>query len=98
MGKVRSGLDVFLAGKLKPLQGARVGLLSHQASVDSRLRHIVSLLHAREVRITALYAPEHGLWGSAQDQIPVTAEHEPILNVPVFSLYGDQRAPTSVSL
>jgi len=104
MANVQSGLDVLLAGDLKPLwshaaaKQTRVGILSHQASVDSRLRHIISLLHARDVRITALFAPEHGLWGSAQDQIPILVENEPILHVPVFSLYGDRRAPSAESL
>ncbi len=87
-----------MEGSLRSLQGARIGILSHQASVDSRLRHIVSLLHAREVQIKALFAPEHGLWGSAQDQIPIAAEHDSILNVPVYSLYGDHRAPRADQL
>src|SRR5437016_8583853 len=98
MAKVQSGLDVLLAGSLKSLRGARMGVLSHQASVDSRLRHVVSLLHAREVRITALFAPEHGIAGTAQDQVPVLQEQESVLNVPVYSLYGDQRAPTASQL
>src|ERR1700687_3031934 len=98
MTKVRTGLDILLEGSLPQMKGARVGILSHQASVDSRLRHIVSLLHARNVRITALFAPEHGLWGSAQDQVPISQEQEPIMNIPVYSLYGDHRAPSFESL
>ena len=98
MPMVKTGLDVFLEGHLKVLDGARVAVLSHQASVDCRLRHVVSLLHARRVKITALFAPEHGLWGSAQDQIPIMSDDEPVLDVPIFSLYGEQRFPTSESL
>jgi uncharacterized protein YbbC (DUF1343 family) len=98
MTEVKSGLDILLEGTLKQLQYARVGILSHQASVDSRLRHIISLLHARQVRITALFGPEHGLWGTAQDQVPVMADHDSVLNVPIYSLYGDHRAPSSESL
>ena len=98
MVNVKTGLDVLLAGNLKLLRDARVGILSHQASVDSRLRHIVSLLHARDIQITALFAPEHGLWGTAQDQIAIPAERDPILNIPVYSLYGRHRAPTAESM
>src|SRR5579864_598384 len=98
MPKVQTGLDILMEGNLSVLKGARVGILSHQASVDLRLRSILSLLHARSVRITALFAPEHGLSGSAQDQIPISAEVESILHVPVYSLYGDQRAPSEESL
>jgi uncharacterized protein YbbC (DUF1343 family) len=97
MVNVQSGLDVLLEGDLKVLRGKRVGILSHQASVDSRLRHIISMLHARNVKITALFAPEHGLWGAAQDQVPITAGNDSVLNVPIYSLYGDHRAPSAQS-
>jgi uncharacterized protein YbbC (DUF1343 family) len=98
MSAVRTGLDVLLSGDLKRLRGKRVGILCHQASVDSRLRHIVSLLKARQVTITALFAPEHGFWGTAQDQIPIAAQKNGAMNIPVFSLYGDHRAPTPTQL
>src|SRR5690349_12937385 len=98
MVSVKSGLDVLLASSMKQLKGQRVGILCHQASVDSRLRPILSLLHARDIQITALFGPEHGLWGTAQDQIPVVSGKDPILNVPVYSLYGDHRAPSAESL
>ncbi len=88
----------MMESALKPLKDARVGILSHQASVDARLRHIMSLLHARQVQITALFGPEHGLWGTAQDQIPVLADHDSVLNVPIYSLYGDHRAPSPENL
>lgn len=104
MATVETGLDVLLASDLKILRrhstGAqeRIGILSHQASVDSRLRHITSLLHTKRVRITALFAPEHGLWGTAQDQIPIQTSAEPVMNVPLRSLYGDRRAPSTEDL
>jgi uncharacterized protein YbbC (DUF1343 family) len=96
--KVQTGLDVFLSGNLKRLQGARVGILSHQASVDVRLRHIISLLHARSIAITALFAPEHGLWGTAQDQVAIDSSDESVLEVPIFSLYGNRRSPSDEML
>lgn len=69
-----------------------MGILSHQASVDSRLRHIVPLLQDHHIRITTLFAPEHGLWGSAQDQVPIPSD---TAEVPVYSLYGEKRAPSA---
>jgi uncharacterized protein YbbC (DUF1343 family) len=98
MANVKTGLNLLLKGDLKRLRGARVGILSHQASVDSRQRHIISLLHSREIRITTLFGPEHGLWGAAQDQVPVLSDKDPILDVPVYSLYGEHRAPSPESL
>ncbi len=98
MSTVQSGLDVLLQSKHRSLKGKRIGILCHQASVDSGLRHITSLLHSRNLKITAIFGPEHGLWGTAQDQIPVVSSEDSVLNVPIFSLYGDHRAPSSQSL
>lgn len=92
---VQSGLDVLLAGLPKRLKDQRIGILCHQASVDASLRHIVPLLRARKLNVTALYAPEHGLWGTAQDQVPIKSDAAKKSAVPVFSLYGDKRAPTA---
>lgn len=98
MARVQTGLDVLLRGDLKAINNIRVGLLCHQASVDVRLRHLISLLHARNIQITALFGPEHGLWGLAQDQVPVHSAHDSILNVPIYSLYGAARVPSEESL
>jgi uncharacterized protein YbbC (DUF1343 family) len=61
-------------------------LLAHAASVDRTLRHAASVLDAAGARLSALFGPEHGFAGAAQDMIDVgtrdTAE------LPVYSLYG----------
>ena len=55
-----------------------------------------SFLSARATfRSPRSFGPEHGLWGTAQDQIPVLTDHDSILNIPIFSLYGDHRAPAA---
>src|SRR5690242_1675918 len=91
MPTVATGLDNLVSRKTGLLKGARVGLICHQASVDSQLRHALPLLQSKKVHITALFAPEHGLWGIAQDQIPISAVRSGAL--PVHSLYGDNRYP-----
>ena len=68
MPAVLTGLDVLLRDRLNALRGRRIALLAHQASVDRRLEHAATLLRdARGVRLVRLFAPEHGLWGAAQD-------------------------------
>src|SRR5260370_40985035 len=98
MTPVKSGLDILMEKKLPTLQGQRVGLISHQASVDSRLRHVIDLFRASSVRLTALFAPEPGLWGSAQDQVAISRQKDPESGTAIFSLYGDQRYPPEDSL
>ncbi len=88
--RVRTGLD-RLADPTDParrlLQGARVGLLCHAASVDAQLRHAVEVLRGTGARIERLFAPEHGLFGTAQDMHPVP--HGEGGGLPVVSLYGE---------
>ena len=95
MPPVRVGLDVLLHHRLGLLRGRRFGVLAHQASVDARLDHAVALLRdVRGARLTALFAPEHGLWGTAQDLVFIANERDPVTGLPVTSLYGQRRAPT----
>jgi uncharacterized protein YbbC (DUF1343 family) len=96
MSRVKTGLDILLDHRIPSLKGARVGFLCHQASVDAQLRHGIQRLRSKKVHLTTLFAPEHGLWGIAQDQIPVSSVSEGTL--PVHSLYGDHRYPHADTL
>jgi uncharacterized protein YbbC (DUF1343 family) len=84
---VRIGLDVLRDHDFAPLRGRRVGLVCHPASVDSQLRHVADLLaSAPGVELAALFGPEHGFAGTAQDLIGVGQSAEGTLRV--HSLYG----------
>jgi uncharacterized protein YbbC (DUF1343 family) len=84
---VRTGLDVLRDQNWAPLRGRRVGLVCHPASVDSQLRHITELLAAAPgVQLAALFGPEHGFSGVAQDLIGVGDGTAGGLRV--HSLYG----------
>jgi uncharacterized protein YbbC (DUF1343 family) len=97
--RVRSGLEVLLAGRGALLRGRRLGLLAHQASVNGDLEHAASLLRdAPRARLTRLFAPEHGLWGAAQDHAAITHARDPVTRLPVLSLYGRRRVPTAAML
>jgi len=96
---VLTGLDVLLDERRSLLRGRRIGLLAHQASVSRRLEHAAVLLHdARGVRLTRLFAPEHGLWGAAQDHAPIAGDRDPVTGLGVTSLYGARREPTPAML
>lgn len=88
MTRARTGLDVLRDCDWQPLRGLRVGLVCHPASVDSQLRHAADLLVAAPgVRLAALFGPEHGYRGAAQDLIGVADAAAGALQV--HSLYGD---------
>lgn len=103
MPKVKTGLDVLAADGFAPLLGLRVGVVTHPAAVDAHLRHIIEVLAATEkVKLTAIFGPEHGLHGQAQDLISVSAaESKKSDTIQVHSLYGTTAAslrPTAEQL
>jgi uncharacterized protein YbbC (DUF1343 family) len=96
---VRTGLDVLLRDRLSLLRGRRLGVLAHQASVNAQLEHAAVLLRdLRTTRLTRLFAPEHGLWGAAQDHAHIAGARDPVTGLAVASLYGARREPTPAML
>ncbi len=99
MAGVRCGLDVLVSRLPKLLRGRRVGLLCHQASVTRELTHAVDAVALiRGARLTALFAPEHGIAGAAQDHARVGSLRDRSSGLPVWSLYGRQLAPRPAML
>ena len=91
------GIDRLLADPqlLKQLDGRRVALIAHPASVTKGLAHSLDALIAAGVNVTSAFGPQHGLKGDKQDNMVETAdETDPHYGIPVFSLYGEIRRPT----
>ena len=95
---VRFGLDRLLEDPAlrRPLAGRRVALLAHPASVNRDLTHSLDALAALpELTLTAAFGPQHGLRGDKQDNMVESPDYtDPLLGIPVFSLYGAVRRPT----
>jgi uncharacterized protein YbbC (DUF1343 family) len=93
MSPVGTGLDRLVAEGFAPWKGRRVGLIANQTTVDRDLRHLADLLHATPgISLVALFGPEHGVRGDAQDMIGVDSGVDPATGVPEFSLYGKDEA------
>jgi uncharacterized protein YbbC (DUF1343 family) len=92
---VKLGLEVFLATQLRLVAGRRVGLVASPSSVDHELISSVERLHQHsDVKLAALYGPEHGLRGQAQAGETVSTYTDRSTNLPVYSLYGETKKPT----
>lgn len=99
---MKFGLDRLLADPAlrKPLAGKRVALLAHPASVTENLTHALDAITALgDIRITAAFGPQHGMRGDKQDNMKESPDFsDPVLGIPVFSLYGEVRRPTGQML
>ena len=95
------GIDRLLADPAlrKPLEGKRVALLAHPASVTDDLTHSIDALVAAGLNITAAFGPQHGMRGDLQDNMMESPDFtDPTYGFPVFSLYGEVRKPTGQSM
>src|SRR5215467_8611 len=99
---MKNGIDRLLADAAlrKPLAGKRVALLAHPASVTANLTHSLDALAALgDVRLSAALGPQHGLRGDKQDNMVESPDfNDPVLGIPVFSLYGTVRRPTAAMI
>jgi uncharacterized protein YbbC (DUF1343 family)/CubicO group peptidase (beta-lactamase class C family) len=94
---VRSGLDVLVAQNFAPLAGYTVGLVTNQTGIDAAGRRTIDLLAAApNVKLAAIFSPEHGLTGDANTE--VAHGRDPITGLPVWSLYGTTRRPAATML
>ncbi|CRK80233.1 exo-beta-N-acetylmuramidase NamZ family protein [Neobacillus massiliamazoniensis] len=93
--KFRLGVEVLLQDKIDLIKGKRVGLITNPTGVDQHLNSIVDLLYKNpNVKLTALYGPEHGVRGSAQAGSYVDKYIDEKTGLPVYSLYGPTKKPT----
>lgn len=94
---MKFGIDRLLADAelRQQLDGRRVALVAHPASVTENLTHSLDALIAAGVKVTSAFGPQHGLKGDKQDNMVETAdETDAAYGIPVFSLYGEIRRPS----
>lgn len=94
--RVRTGLEVLLSDSMHLVRGKRVGLLTnHSGRLPDGTSTIDALFKAPGVKLVALFGPEHGIRGVAKDDEKIASSVDSSTGVPVYSLYGDVRAPTA---
>ncbi|HVF39765.1 MAG TPA: DUF1343 domain-containing protein [Gemmatimonadaceae bacterium] len=93
------GVTVLLEDSLHLIRGKRVGLITNHTGRNERGRSTIDLLHsAPGVRLTALFAPEHGIRGVAEGGARIASGVDRTTGVRIHSLYGDTRVPTRAML
>ena len=92
---IRPGLEALT---LDRLARRRVGLVAHPASVVSDGRHSAEFLRDAGINLAALFGPEHGFFGRGGAGEDIADSTHADWRIPIFSLYGDTRAPTPAML
>jgi uncharacterized protein YbbC (DUF1343 family) len=97
---IQFGIDRLLSDPelRRPLEGKRVAILAHPASVTADLTHSLDALIAAGLNVTAAFGPQHGIRGEKQDNMVESDDFtDPRHGIPVFSLYGEVRRPSGQS-
>lgn len=97
--KTMTGIEVLKEQNFKLLEGKNVGLITNATGVDNNLKSTIDILYeAPNVKLVALYGPEHGVRGNIYAGGTVNNEIDEKTGISVFSLYGKTRKPTSEML
>ncbi|MFC2335618.1 MAG: exo-beta-N-acetylmuramidase NamZ domain-containing protein [Prevotella sp.] len=97
--KIKTGIEVLKSEDFKSLEGLRIGLVTNPTGVDNNLVSDIDLLHrAANVKLVALFGPEHGVRGSSHAGDAVDNDSDATTGLPVFSLYGKNRIPSDEML
>ncbi|MBI5603914.1 MAG: DUF1343 domain-containing protein [Deltaproteobacteria bacterium] len=94
---MRFGIDSLLSHPPSDLLKRRWGLLSNQASINQEGYYSKDLLRGKfQNNLTCLFSPQHGFWGTEQDNMVETPDsRDPATGLPIYSLYSRTRRPTA---
>jgi uncharacterized protein YbbC (DUF1343 family)/CubicO group peptidase (beta-lactamase class C family) len=94
---VVSGLDALRADRFAPLRGKRVGLVTnHTGRARDGATAIDLMFETKEIRLAALFSPEHGIRGVLDANVP--SEKDQKTGLAIHSLYGETRRPSAAML
>jgi len=95
MSKVLTGLENLIDKPRQWITDERIGILCNPASVDRHLNHTSRIVdQAFPEQLKALYSPQHGFFAEKQDNMIESGNTiDPVLKIPIFSLYGETRIP-----
>jgi uncharacterized protein YbbC (DUF1343 family) len=90
---VLTGIDVLKKEGFKRLAGKKVGLITNQTGRDREGNRTIDLIAAAaNVKLVALFSPEHGIDGVLDEKIENSTDKKTGLKI--YSLYGATHKPT----
>ncbi len=92
-----TGIDVLESEGFSRLKGKRVGLVTNQTGRSRGGSSTIDLLAAApDVRLVALFSPEHGIRGELDERVASSVDAK--TGLPIHSLYGESRRPGAAAL
>lgn len=96
-GQTLTGIDVLKATGFEPLKGKKVALVTNHTGLDREGNATIDLLHkGPDVKLVALFSPEHGIRGAVDKEVGDSTDEK--TGLPILSLYGKSRKPSADQL
>ena len=90
---VLNGIDVLEKENFKRLENMRIGLVTNHTGRNRTGRQTIDILFGKPTfKLSALFAPEHGIRGQL-DQEKISDSIDEKTGLPIYSLYGETRRP-----
>ena len=87
---VLTGIDVLERDRFKQLEGRKIGLITNHTGRDRAGRSTIDVLaSATNLKLVALFSPEHGLRGTEDNNVGDSRDEK--TGLPVYSLYEKER-------
>ena len=94
---VLSGIDVLKARNFDLLKGRKVGLVTNHTGRSLAGEATIDLIaKAPDVKLVALFSPEHGIRGAVDEAVASSRDEK--TGLPIHSLYGETTRPTDQML
>lgn len=89
---VLNGIDVLERENFRSLENLRIGLVTNHTGRNRAGKQTIDILNeAKNLKLVALFSPEHGIRGQADEKISDSVDEQ--TNLPIYSLYGESRRP-----
>jgi uncharacterized protein YbbC (DUF1343 family) len=89
---VLNGIDVLEKENFKSLENLRVGLVTNHTGRNRGGKPTIDILNeAKNVKLVALFSPEHGIRGLLDEKVSDSTDEK--TGLPIYSLYGETRRP-----
>ena len=89
---VLNGIDVLERENFKSLENMRVGLVTNHTGRNRAGRQTIDVFNAaKNLKLVALFSPEHGIRGQADEKVSDSKDEK--TGLPIYSLYGETRRP-----
>lgn len=94
---VRPGVEVFISNPPALVRGKRLALITNQSGINRNRESTIDLIRAMpDMKLVALFSPEHGIRGVAEARVASGTDEK--TGLPIHSLYGETYKPTQQML